>query len=129
MALKREYLLRRSPRFPDKEEYMEIVPEVGRILASAVVPEFKSGIAPIALEYIDTCEGEVLMRLRPNNGWNSHKYIYRENSMIWTSSEVAAQSWWIIRAQDMQEWWEDFKERAWEQMDLRLEEKNSEKED
>jgi hypothetical protein len=49
--------------------------------------------------------------------------------MIWTSSEVAAQSWWIIRAQDMPEWWEDFKERAWEQMDSRLEEKNSEKED
>lgn len=120
MALKREYLLRNSPRFPDKEEYMEIVPEVGRILASAVVPELKSGIAAIALEYRDKSEGEVLIRYRPNHDWNTHKYTYHGDFMMWTYGDNDAQTWKIIRAQDMPHWWEEFKERAWELMERRL---------
>ena len=105
-----------SPNFPGDPEFMEIVPERGRILSSAVVRELPSGRAPIAVMYQDAGEGSVRVRLRPNEPWRIHSYRIEGEFILWNHGGQDYR-WDRIRQSELPDWWSDFRARVWARMD------------
>jgi len=125
MTLPSGYWRRMSPNFPGDPEFMEVVPGLGRVLCSTVVPEFPAKRAPIAVMYEDAGAGAVRVRIRPQEAWQIHHYRLEDDFIVWNHGG-ADYRWDKIEESDLPDWWPEFRARAWSRMDRRRREVDDE---
>jgi hypothetical protein len=77
---------RRSPTYPDHSEYMEIIPDVGRIVCSAVICTDRIKNVPMAMAYSESVTGKIKTQLRPDCQWVDNTYRIEGNVAIWNHS-------------------------------------------
>ena len=110
---------RRSPNYPDHSEYMEILPDVGRIVFSAVIGTDPIRNVPIAMAYRESGPGKIKTQLRPDCQWIDNTYQIDGNVVIWNHSGSKDWPWILIPCDQLPSWFSELKRRALIRMDER----------
>lgn len=108
---------RKSPTFPDQSEFMEILPDVGRIVCSAVIDTDPIRNVPIAMKYRESGPGIIKTQLRPDSQWEDHTYRIEGDLAIWSHSVSKDETWISIRCDELPSWFTEMKRRALIRMD------------
>jgi len=133
---------RRCPEFPKYAEYIEILPEVGRIICAHVAGctpglstsplryvEEGSPIEYFAmpLSYVEVEDGLIRTQIYPWNKGTDHRYLIKENVLYWDDKMDAP--WESLSADQFPSWYQAFKEQTQAWMDKKMADYLSRKED
>ncbi len=110
---------RTSPTYPDHSEFMEILPDVGRIICSTVICFDTIKNWPMAMAYLECGPGHIKTQLKPGDDWVDHKYRFEDDVMIWNHAGGADWPWISIPCDELPSWFAELKRKALIRMDER----------
>ena len=107
---------------------MEILPDVGRIVCSALIAIDPIRNVPIAMAYRESGPGKIETQLRPDCQWEDNSYRIEGDVAIWNHSGSEDWPWIAIPCEQLPSWFPDMKRRSLIRMDERLQQATHEKE-
>jgi hypothetical protein len=103
---------RKSPSFPEHAEYMEIIPEVRRIVCANVDVGDPVRYFPLAMYYVDVRDGLIRTQTRPDEPWKDNTYRMEGDLIIWNHDGEKEWPWKMISRDQLPLWFESFVEKA-----------------
>ena len=98
---------------------MEIFPDVGRIVCSAVISIDPIRTVPMAMAYRERGPGKLKTQLGPGSQWTDNTYRFEGDVAIWTHAGGKEWSWIAIPCNQLPNWFLEFQEKAQKRMDER----------
>jgi hypothetical protein len=112
------YWQRVSPDHPVVPEYMEVLPDLGRMVSAAVIQDDPIRYLPIAVDYEVFGSGSIKTRLSPDSSWHHTTIRIEENTFYWTHAG-REWPWEQITKDELPEWFPDFSTKALRRMEER----------
>jgi hypothetical protein len=119
MAFEHTCWIRESPNFPDHSEFMEILPEAGRIVCSTVLSIDPIRNAPIAMAYRECAPGQLETQFRPDSQWTDNTYRLEGDVAIWNHAGGKEWPWVAISCDQLPPWFLELRQKALKRMDER----------
>jgi hypothetical protein len=119
MHFKHTCWTRNSISFPDHSEFMEILPDVGRIVCSAVISIDPLRRVPIAMAYRECGAGQVKTQLRPDSQWTDNTCRLEGDVAIWNHAGGKEWPWIAIPCDQLPPWFLELRQKALKRMDER----------
>jgi len=98
---------------------MEILPDVGRIVCSAVIDVEPVRNVPMAMVYQESGPGQIKTQLRPDSQWIDNTYRIDGDVAIWNHSGSKDWPWVSLHCDDLPSWFAELKRKALVRMDER----------
>ena len=100
---------------------MEILPDVGRIVCSAVISIDPLWNVPMAMAYRESGPGKINTQLRPDYEWIDNTYRIDGDMAIWNHSGSKDWPWFAVPCDQFPSWFAELKQKALIRMDEREE--------
>lgn len=98
---------------------MEILPDVGRIVCSAVLSTEPMRNVPVAMAYRECEHGHVQTQLRPDSQWTDNTYRIEGDIAIWNHAGGKEWPWIAISCDRLPSWFSELQHKAQQRMDER----------